>query len=182
VSAGETALWQRPAREVAALLAAGDIAPGEALDSAEARVAEVNPSVNALPTLAFAEARARAARGALPAPLHGLPVPIKDSVSTAGIRTTWGSTVFSGHVPARNDAVVDMLEARGALVCAKSNTPEFEAGAHTFNEVFGLTRNPWDLTRTAGGSSGGAAVAVATGMAWIAQGSDRSEERRVGKE
>jgi len=90
----------------------------------------------------------------------------------AGVRTTYGSPIFKDHVPERSDILVEMLEQRGGIVYAKSNTPEFGAGANTFNEVFGATRNPWNLTRSAAGSSGGAAVALATGMAWLAHGTD----------
>ena len=95
----------------------------------------------------------------------GLPIPIKDSYAVAGVRTTFGSLAYADHVPSRSDYLVEAIEAAGGIVFAKSNTPEFEAGANTFNEVFGRTLNPWDTSRSAGGSSGGAAVAVATGMA-----------------
>ena len=101
-----------------------------------------------------------------------MPVPIKDLTDVAGVRTTYGSPIFKDHVPERSDILVEHLEANGAIVYAKSNTPEFGAGANTFNEVFGFTRNPWNTARSAAGSSGGAAVALATGMAWLAHGSD----------
>ena len=104
--------------------------------------------------------------------LAGLPVPIKDLTAVAGVLTTQGSPIYKDAVPARSDLLVEHLEANGALIYAKSNTPEFGAGANTFNEVFGATRNPWDLSRSAAGSSGGAAVALATGTAWLAHGSD----------
>lgn len=173
---GEGALWARPATEVVGLLRRREVSPDELMDALEARVGAVDPVVNALPTLCFDRARraAKARGGMLPAEdvLCGLPVPIKDSIPVAGVRTTFGSRAFADHVPERSDAVVEALECRGALVFAKSNTPEFEAGANTFNEVFGATRNPWNIAWSAGGSSGGAAVAVATGMAWAAQGTD----------
>lgn len=158
-------------------LRSGDIAPGELLTSIRDRVAAVDPKVNALPTLCFERAERNAARlEALPAVergrFAGLPWPIKDSAAVAGVRTTWGSLAYADHVPEASDHVVEAIEAAGGIVFAKSNTPEFEAGANTFNEVFGRTLNPWDLSRSAGGSSGGAAVAVATGMAFLAQGSD----------
>jgi amidase len=162
---------------VVALLKAGKVTPRELLDALEARIAAVDPAVNALPILCFDRARADADRlGARPPSerglLAGLPVAIKDLADVAGVRTTYGSPIFKDHVPARSDVLVEMIEARGGIVYAKSNTPEFGAGANTFNEVFGATRNPWNLTRSAAGSSGGAAVALATGMAWLAHGSD----------
>lgn len=159
------------------LLKRGEVAPHDLLDALEARIAAVDPAVNALPTLCFARARAQAdrlmtqpvaARGLL----AGLPIPIKDLTDVAGVRTTYGSPIYAQHVPARSDLVVENLEANGAIVYAKSNTPEFGAGANTFNEVFGYTRNPWNTARSAAGSSGGAAVALATGMAWLAHGTD----------
>lgn len=167
-------LWTRSACAVVELLRRREISPLEALDSLEARINAVDDKVNALPTLCFD--RARKAAAARPDTstdiLCGLPVAIKDSAPVAGVRSTWGARVFADHVPDRSDAVVTTIEAHGGLVYAKSNTPEFEAGANTFNEVFGATRNPWNTDWSAGGSSGGAAVAVATGMAWLAQGAD----------
>src|SRR5262249_50443832 len=100
------------------------------------------------------------------------PVVIKDLTDVAGVRTTYGSPIFADHVPLKSDIAVDTIEAHGGIVYAKSNTPEFGAGANTFNEVFGPTLNPWNLGRSAAGSSGGSAVALATGMAWLAHGSD----------
>lgn len=153
------------------------LTPHDLLDALEARVAEVEPAVNALPTLCFERARAHAdqlmqrpvsERGLL----AGLPVPIKDLTEVAGVRCTWGSPIYANHVPAQSDILVKALEANGGIVYAKSNTPEFGAGANTFNEVFGATRNPWDTRLSAAGSSGGAAVALATGTAWVAHGSD----------
>src|SRR5262245_8725855 len=104
--------------------------------------------------------------------LGGLPVPIKDLTDVAGVRTTYGSPIFADHVPDTSNLLIDRIEANGGVVYAKSNTPEFGAGGNTFNEVFGPTRNPWNLSRSAAGSSGGAAAALATGMAWVAHGSD----------
>jgi amidase len=167
-------LWSRDAVTVVELLRRRRIAPKEVLDSCEERVNAVNPRVNALPTLCFERARERL--GGVSAwhelPLGGLPIPIKDSYPVAGVRTTFGSRVFEHHVPDRSDFLVEAIEASGGVVFAKSNTPEFEAGANTVNEVFGRTLNPWDTRLSPAGSSGGAAVAVATGMAAIAQGSD----------
>jgi amidase len=154
-----------------------EISPRDLLDALERRIAEVDRDVNALPTLCFDRARAHADRlMRLPAGerglLAGLPVAIKDLTDVAGVRTTYGSPIFTDHVPDRSDILVEMIEAQGAIVYAKSNTPEFGAGANTFNEVFGATLNPWNTSRSAAGSSGGAAVALATGMAWLAHGTD----------
>lgn len=165
------------ARAVTDRLAGGELSPAEALDAVAARVAAVDGRVNALPTLCLDRAREEARRlGALPpaarGALAGLPVPIKDLSAVAGVRTTLGSPIFTDWVPERSDHVVERLEARGGVVYAKSNTPEFGAGASTFNEVFGITRNPRALSRSAAGSSGGAAAALAAGMAWLAHGSD----------
>ena len=139
----------------------------------------MNPRVNAYVTVAreAALAAARKAtsalrRGATLPPLHGVPVSIKDLTATKGIRTTWGSKEFEHHVPSEDALVVTRLKAAGAIVVGKTNTPEFGAGGNTFNAVFGATRNPWNLALTCGGSSGGAAVALATGMGPLAQGSD----------
>jgi amidase len=159
------------------LLRQGEITPHDLLDALEKRIAEIEPAVNALPTLCFPRARAHADRllqGPVSArgPLCGLPVPIKDLTDVAGVRSTQGSPIYADYVPAKSDILVEHLEANGGIVYAKSNTPEFGAGANTFNEVFGATLNPWNTWRSAAGSSGGAAVALATGMAWVAHGSD----------
>ena len=154
-----------------------EITPHDLIDALEARIAAVDGAVNALPTLCLDRARAHADR-LMQRPvaergiLAGMPVPIKDLTNVAGVRSTQGSPIFADHVPDRSDLLVEMLEAEGGIVYAKSNTPEFGAGANTFNEVFGATRNPWNLARSAAGSSGGAAAALATGMAWLAHGSD----------
>ena len=169
--------WSWPATMVVERLAKGDISAVELLAAVEARVEAVNHSVNALPTTCFDRARAQAVRiDGRPrgerGVFAGLPWPIKDSARVAGVRTTYGSMAFLDYVPNASDYLVEAIEAEDGVVFAKSNTPEFEAGANTFNDVFGRTLNPFDLTRSAGGSSGGAAVAVATGMAFLAQGSD----------
>jgi amidase len=144
-----------------------------------ARIERVNPQVNAIVTLraeeALAEARAAdaaLARGHAPGPLFGLPVAHKDLVPTRGLRTTWGSPIYRDHVPDHDGLIVERLRAAGAITLGKTNTPEFGAGSQTFNEVFGRTLNPYDATKTCGGSSGGAAVALACGMIPIADGSD----------
>lgn len=167
-------LWAKDAVSIVGLLRAGEITPQEVLHATEERVGLINPKVNALPTLCFERARAELTSGREWAAtlLGGLPIPIKDSYPVAGVRTTFGSRVYEDHVPDRSDFLVEAIETSGGVVFAKSNTPEFEAGANTFNDVFGLTLNPWDTRLSPAGSSGGAAVAVATGMAAIAQGSD----------
>ena len=170
--------------EVIGLLASGEISPHDALDAVQARVEAVDPLVNALPTLCFERARGHADRLMAVPPaerglLAGLPVPIKDLTDVAGVRTTHGSRLREDFVPERSDILVETLEAAGAVVYAKSNTPEFGAGGNTFNDVFGATRNPHDLRLTAGGSSGGAAAALATGMAWLAHGSDLAGSLRT---
>jgi amidase len=170
-------LWRRSARETVAALAAGEIRPGEVIDASLARIQAVEPQVNAVPTLCLERARAHAARlEQLPpeqrGPLAGLPVLIKDLVDVEGVRTTYGSRIFHDHVPDASDYSVQRIEAAGGIVLGKTNTPEFGAGAVTFNEVHGVTSNPWNTGRTCGGSSGGSAVALATGEAWLATGSD----------
>jgi amidase len=155
----------------------GDVTPLDLLDVLEKRIAEVDGKVNALPTLCFDRARthAKALMQKKPAErglLAGMPIPIKDLTNVAGVRTTQGSPIYKDNVPARSDLLVEHLENNGAVIYAKSNTPEFGAGANTFNEVFGPTLNPWDTSKSAAGSSGGAAVALATGTAWLAHGSD----------
>lgn len=170
-------IWQLSAVKIVDLLGAGELSPADVLGSLEQRVTDVNPIVNALPTICFERAYDQAktldlSDGSPQNLLAGLPLAIKDSIPVQGVRTTYGSLVFKDNVPKQSDAVVLKIESNGGLVYAKSNTPEFEAGANTFNEVFGTTRNPWNTSLSAGGSSGGAAVAVATGMAWLAQGTD----------
>jgi amidase len=143
------------------------------------QIERVNPKVNAVCTLVAEQALqaahaadARQARGEPIGPLHGLPVGIKDLVDTQGIRTTHGSPIYADHVPDTDALVVTRYKQAGAIVLGKTNTPEFGAGSQTFNPVFGATRNPYDLAKTCGGSSGGAGVALACGMMPIAQGSD----------
>ena len=173
-------LTRMEAAEAVDRLKAKDISPLDLIDAAEARIAEVEPAVNALPTLCFDRARDRAKRlmkegapaDAGPGWLAGLPVAIKDLTEVAGVRTTFGSPIFADYVPKTSNVTVETLEGNGAIVIAKSNTPEFGAGANTFNEVFGKTLNPWNTALTCGGSSGGAAVALATGEVWLASGSD----------
>jgi amidase len=175
--ASDQKLVQATACAIIDKLNSGEVTPLDLLDVLEQRIAEVDSQVNALPTLCFDRARDRAKalmkkrvgdRGLL----AGMPMPIKDLTNVEGVLTTQGSPIYKDTIPARSDILVQHLENNGALVYAKSNVPEFGAGANTFNEVFGPTLNPWDLSRSAAGSSGGAAVALATGMAWLAHGSD----------
>jgi len=182
-SAGE--LCRLTATAAVAALRRGEISPLELIDAAEARIAATDPTLNALPTLCLDRARDRARRLMAEGPagggvndpvppgwLAGLPIAVKDLVPVAGVRCTWGSPIFADHVPERSDILVERLEARGALVAAKSNTPEFGAGASTFNAVFGKTRNPWNPARSVAGSSGGAAACLAANQLWLATGSD----------
>ncbi len=175
-----------PAAELARLFHARRISPLEVMQAVLARIDALNPALNGYATLARESAlgAARAAtaalkRGADLPPLHGVPVSIKDLTPTKGIRTTWGSKIYEHHVPDEDALVVQRLKAAGAIVAGKTNTPEFGAGANTFNRVFGATRNPWNPALTCGGSSGGAAVALATGMGPLAQGSDLGGSLRI---
>lgn len=170
-------LVQATACDIVERLRKNEITPHDLLDALEARIRKVDGEVNALPILCFDRARDHAdklmkkpvaERGLL----AGMPVPIKDLTDVAGVRTTQGSPIFKDVVAAKSNIVVENLETNGAIVYAKSNTPEFGAGAQTFNEVFGATLNPWNLSRSASGSSGGAAAALASGTAWLAHGTD----------
>ncbi len=173
----DQALIRSTACAIVDQLNSGEVTPLDLLDVLEKRIAEIDDKTNALPILCFDRARANAKALMQKKPderglLAGLPVPIKDLNNVAGVRTTQGSPIYKDTVPAHSDIVVEQIEANGGVVYAKSNTPEFGAGAHTFNEVFGATRNPWNTSRSASGSSGGSAVALATGMAWLAHGTD----------
>src|SRR5690349_8501654 len=165
--------------EMAALIRAKKLSAREALAAHLKQIERVNPKVNAIVTLVAEMAAADAAKadevqtkkeplGAL----HGLPVAHKDLLETRGIRTTFGSPLYKDNVPAEDDIVVERMRRAGAITIGKTNTPEFGAGSQTFNTVFGATRNPYDLTKTCGGSSGGAAVALACGLTPVASGSD----------
>jgi amidase len=165
--------------ELANRIARREVSVTEVVRAHLAQIERVNPKVNAIVTLtaerALDDARAKdaaLARGEQPGPLFGLPVVHKDLVPTRGIRTTYGSPIYRDHVPDEDALIVERLRAAGAVTLGKSNTPEFGAGSQTFNEVFGRTLNPYDSTKTCGGSSGGAAVALACGMVPIADGSD----------
>jgi len=165
--------------ELAGRLRRREVSCREVLEAHLAQIARVDPQVNAIVTLVAeraladaAEADRTLARGDAVGPLHGLPVAHKDLVVTRGIRTTFGSRALEHFVPDQDALLVERMRAAGAITVGKTNTPEFGAGSQTFNAVFGATRNPYDPTKTCGGSSGGAAVALACGMIALADGSD----------
>ena len=169
--------WRLTAVDAVDLLRRGEISPLELIDAAAARIAATDGAINALPTLCLDRARDHAGR-LMEKPvaerglLGGLPIAVKDLNAVAGVRCTQGSPIFADTIPDRSDIMVETLERQGAIVIGKSNTPEFGAGASTFNEVFGKTRNPWNVEKSVAGSSGGAAACVAAGQAWLATGSD----------
>lgn len=165
--------------EIAAMIRRRDVSAVEVLNAHLEQIDKVNPTLNAivtyLPDQALETARdadKKLLRGEDPGVLHGLPIAHKDLVETAGIRTTKGSLVFKDYVPDSDDLIVSRLKQAGCITLGKTNVPEFGAGSHTFNPVFGATRNPYDISKTCGGSSGGAAVALAAGMIPIADGGD----------
>lgn len=168
-----------PATEMADLIRRKKLSARETLDAHLKQIERVNPQVNAIVTLVADQARKNAgkadeaqAHGATLGPLHGLPIAHKDLVETAGIRTTFGSRIFKDYVPTQDAILVERIRNAGAICLGKTNTPEFGAGSQTFNAVFGATKNPHDLTKTCGGSSGGAAVSLACGLIPFADGSD----------
>ncbi|HZF19664.1 MAG TPA: amidase [Burkholderiales bacterium] len=165
--------------DLARLIRTRKVSPVEAAQAHLAAIERINPAVNAFctvvpeKTLAWArEAEAAVKKRGKLGPLHGVPVAIKDLTVTAGIRTTFGSTLYRDHVPTEDAEVVRRLKAAGAIVLGKTNTPEFGAGANTFNKVFGATRNPWNTVLSASGSTGGGAAALAARMAPLAEGTD----------
>ena len=167
------------ATELAQRIRTRDVSCREVMDAHLAQIDQVNPQLNAIVTLLAdrgieqaQEADEALTRGRDVGPLHGLPIAHKDLVLTKGIRTTLGSPIFADFIPDQDEIIVERLRAAGAIAIGKTNTPEFGAGSQTYNEVFGETLNPYDPTTTCGGSSGGAAVALATGMLPIADGSD----------
>ena len=179
-------LTRKTAHELAALIKSRAVSPVEVLDAHLAVIERVNPKLNAIVTLAVEAARAsaRAAedaviRGEALGPLHGLPIGVKDVTQTAGIRTTYGSRLYADHVPDHDAEIVRRLKAAGAIVIGKTNTPEFAAGANTVNEVFGATRNPWNVKLSVGGSTGGGAAGLAAGMFPLAEGTDFGGSLRV---
>ena len=175
----DTALCFLTAVELAQKIRSGELSAVETMEAHLAQIEKVNPQVNAIVTLlpemameAARKADEKLARGEEVGPLHGLPMAHKDLVQTKGIRTTFGSLVYENFVPDEDALLVERLREAGAILLGKTNTPEFGAGSQTFNKVFGVTKNPYDLTKTCGGSSGGAAVSVACRMLPFADGSD----------
>jgi len=176
-------LCYTPARALARMIHARKISAAEAMRAFIAQVERANPKVNAVVTFLPEQALAAAkkfdrVKDKRAYPLAGLPIAYKDLVATKGVRTTLGSLVYRDHVPGEDALLVERLKAAGAITLGKTNTPEFGAGSNTFNRVFGATRNPYDLSKTAGGSSGGAAAAVACGMLPFADGSDLAASLR----
>lgn len=172
-------LLLKPACEQAAQIRAGHLSSRQLTEACLQRVNTLNPVLNALVTVDVEgalrksdEADRRQAKGEPLGPLHGLPLAHKDSFLTAGLRTTWGSKLYANHIPEVDSLIVKRQAEAGSILLGKTNLPEFGAGSQTFNEVFGATRNPYDHGLTCGGSSGGAAVALATGMVALADGSD----------
>jgi len=177
--ASETDLCYLPAVEQWRLLADRRLSARELLDAYLARIERINPHINAIVTMHPEEAREQAqaaddalARGEAPGPLHGLVIAHKDLMATKGMRTTWGSRLFEHFVPAEDAEPAVKMRQAGAIRLGKTNVPEMGAGSHTFNPIFGATRNPYDRTKTAGGSSGGAGAALASGLLSLADGSD----------
>ena len=168
------------ATELARRIRAKELSVREVMEAHLTQIECVNPKVNAIvthsdPTEVMDQADAAdaaLARGEVVGPLHGLPIAHKDLVETKDLRTTYGSPIFKDFVPEHDALIVERLKKAGAITIGKTNTPEFGAGSQTYNEVFGETLNPYDTTKTCGGSSGGAAVALACGMIPIADGSD----------
>ncbi len=162
-----------------------EVSPVEVVEACLEHVKRYNGTINAVVTLneqALDEARQleqQAARGEAMGVLHGLPVGIKDITPVAGVRTTYGSPLYADHVPEEDALVVERLRAAGAVILGKTNTPEFAAGRNTFNEIFGPTHNPWNPALTAGGSTGGGAAGLATGMITLAEGSDLGGSLRM---
>jgi amidase len=176
---GSSSLCFTSALEMAQLIRARKLSAREAMAAHLKQIDRVNPKVNAIVTLvaemateAAVKADEMQARGERLGPLHGLPVAHKDLIDTRGIRTTFGSPLFRDNVPTEDNIIVERMRRAGAIIVGKTNTPEFGAGSQTFNTVFGATRNPYDLSKTCGGSSGGAAVALACVMVPVATGSD----------
>ena len=172
-------LCRLSASDAVALLKRRKVSPLELIDAAAARIAATDPQLNALPTLCVERAREHARRlmqNPLPDPpahyLHGLPIAVKDNTDVEGVRCTSGSRIYADRIAPASDIMVQRLEQHGALVIGKSNLPEFAAGGNTFNDVFGVTRNPWDTRMTPSGSSGGSSAALASGQVWLATGGD----------
>ena len=180
-----TNLIDLSASELRRRIAAREVTVVEYVEACLERVAQLNPTLNAIVTLNpdvlqdAAQLDRRIKKGEDPGPLCGLTVGIKDVTPVAGLRTTFGSPIYADHVPKEDALIVRRLREAGAVILGKTNCPEFAAGANTFNEVFGRTRNPWDTTKSAGGSTGGGAAALATGMIALAEGTDLGGSLRI---
>lgn len=172
-------LLKKNAVEIVSLLKSGEITPLDCLNTLQKRISKIDGKVNALPILCFERAYENARKlQKLPLDkrgvLSGLPIPIKDITDVSGVRCTSGSNIFKNFVPKKSDEIVKRIESNGGIVFAKSNTAELATGGNTFNELFGATLNPWNTKLSSAGSSGGAAVSVATGMSWVAHGTDNA--------
>jgi amidase len=172
-------VYKLSATEAVALLKKREVSPLELVEASIARIDATDPKLNAMVTRCYDRARDHARKIMQEKNseratnfLHGLPIAAKDSLAVAGVRSTSGSKIYADHVPTESDIVVKRLEANGAIIIGKSNMPEFAAGGNSFNDVFGATRNPWDVRTTPGGSSGGSAAALAAGQVWLATGGD----------
>ncbi|MFQ5744724.1 MAG: amidase [Acidobacteriota bacterium] len=175
----------RPACELRELIVRREVSPVEVVEACMAQIDAHNGAINAICTLSdralddAREAEQALAGGAETPPLLGLPVGIKDVTPVAGLRTTYGSPLYADHVPEEDALVVERLRRAGAIIIGKTNAPEFATGGNTFNELFGATRNPWNLKLSAGGSTGGGAAGLASGMMALAEGTDLGGSLRI---
>jgi len=183
---GADELCRATAVQLAAMVREKRVSPVEVVEAFLDRIDRVNPVINAYCTVAREEALAWAREseravmaGTVEGPLHGVPVAIKDLTPTAGIRTTMGSKIFENYIPGSDSVFVERVKKAGGIILGKTNTPEFGHKAVTDNLLFGHTRNPWDQSKVAGGSSGGSAAAVAAGLAPLAEGSDGGGSVRI---
>jgi amidase len=175
-----TDLCFKDAVDLARMIREREVSATDVMTASLSQIERIDPKVNAICTFIGAEAALKAAneadeklaKGEPVGPLHGLPHAVKDLALTTGLRTTFGSPIYKDFIPAEDALFVERLKQAGVIIIGKTNTPEFGAGSQTFNEIFGATRNPYDLTKSCGGSSGGAAVALACGMVPLADGSD----------
>ncbi len=173
------------ATEIRQLISENKLSPTEVVQDSLRRIEQHNPAINAVVTLneaALADAgrlEAEVRNGGTAGPLYGVPVGIKDVTEVGGLRTTFGSRLFADHVPSEDALIVQRLRAAGAIIIGKTNTPEFAAGGHTWNDVFGVTRNPWNFKLSPGGSTGGGAAALAAGMVALADGTDLGGSLRI---
>ena len=173
---------RRSATEIRNLIAKKDLSPVEVIEASLQQIEKYNKKINAVVTLnerALDDAKKLQSQKGEPGLLFGLPVGIKDVTPTAGLRTTFGSLLFNHHTPDKDALIVQRLKVAGAIIIGKTNTPEFAAGGHTWNDVFGVTRNPWNPDLSPGGSTGGGAAALATGMIALSDGTDLGGSLRI---